>query len=359
MDLVPVMKKGVKLEGTQREAADHEFRVPVERQQQIGVTYAVVEKRRLRRAIRTVGIVSPDRSRQWSYVARAEGYVQDLYVTSPGQPVEEGSPLLTIYSPELLTAEREFVDLLDARDRPNGAGGRAANDRLLQASRARLKQWNITAKQIAELEKSRMPSELLTLTSPFTGVVESVAAEQGRRVAIGDSLVTVTDLSVAWVWVEFYENELSNIAKGQKAALTAASYPGQTFEGKVALIDPFLNEATRTLKARIDVANIGMKFRPGMYVDVELMVDSGEGLAIPVGAIIPTGLHSLVFLDKGEGRLEPRFVQIGDRYGGIYQVRAGLAEGERVVASANFLIDAESKIQGAALSFEEPAGISK
>ncbi len=372
MDLVPVMKKGGGAAGhdysrgaitmpmgdgmTAAGPMFSEFSVPVERQQQIGVTYAAAEKKPLHHTIRAVGMVVPDRSRQWSFVARVEGYVQKLYVTSPGELVAEGAPLLTIYSPELLTAEREFVNLLDARDRAGSADGRASSDRLLESARRRLEQWNITAKQIAALEKSRKPSEFLSLDSPFKGVVQDVPVDQGRKVMIGDPLVTVTDLSLAWVWVEFYENELSMIAKGQKVNLTAKSYPGQTFEGELNLVDPFLNERKRTTKVRIDIPNADLKLRPGMYVDAELSMDMGEGLTIPVSAVMPTGARSLVFVDKGAGRLEPRTVHLGGKFGDSYEVLSGLKEGERVVASANFLIDAESKVQGAVKSFEEPSG---
>jgi len=354
MNLVPVMKKGAALETGRHDFEAGEFTVPVERQQQIGVTYAAVERRPLRRTIRSVGMLSPDRSRQWSFVARAEGYVQKLCVTSPGESVEEGAPLLTIYSPELLTAEREFVNLLDTRGSAAGGQGRADGERLLDASRRRLEQWNVTPKQIAELEKSRKPSEFLTLASPFTGVVQGVPVEQGRKVTIGDPLVTVADLSVLWAWVEVYENELSMIARGQRVKLTFISYPGEMFEGEIRVIDPFINETTRTSRARIDIPNADHRLRPGMDVNAELAVDGGIGLTIPLSAVMPTGSRALVFVNKGAGRLEPRFIQLGSKYGDAYEVQSGLVEGERVVASANFLIDAESKVQGAVKSFDEP-----
>jgi RND family efflux transporter MFP subunit len=280
--------------------------------------------------------------------------VQKLNVTSPGEAVREGAPLLTIYSPELLTAERELVNLLGSRDRTVSPEARASGDRLAEAARRRLDQWNITAPQIAELEKSRKPSEFLTLNSPFDGVVEEVPVDQGRKVMIGDPLVTVADLSVVWLWAEFYENEVAMLEKGLKVRLTAKSYPGRVFEGEISLINPFLDETKRTAKVRIDILNADRKLRPGMYLNVELAMDMGEGLTIPVSAIMPTGLRTLVFVDKGAGKLEPRPVQLGGKFGDIYEVKSGLAEGERVVASANFLIDAESKVQGAVKSFEEP-----
>ena len=370
MDLVPVMKKGALAEGHDHQhgamampmgdgmtAAGpifSEFSVPVERQQQIGVTYATAERKPLHHAIRSVGMVVPDRMRHWEFVARVEGYVEKLHVTSPGEPIAKGQPLLTIYSPELSTAERELVNLLDARDRAATEAGRASTERLIEAGRRRLEQWNITAKQIAELEKSRKPSEFLTLYSPFKGVVEDVPVDQGRKVMIGDHLVDVADLSLVWVWAEFYEDELSMLAKGQKVRITAKSYPGQTFEGELSLINPFLMEVKRTVKVRVDIPNADFKLRPGMYVNLELAMDMGEGLTIPVSAVMPTGSRSLVFVDKGEGRLEPRPVQLGRKFGDLYEVLDGMKEGERVVASANFLIDAESKVQGAVKSFEEP-----
>jgi Cu(I)/Ag(I) efflux system membrane fusion protein len=171
---------------------------------------------------------------------------------------------------------------------------------------------------------------------------------------IGDLLVTVTDLSSVWVWTEFYENEVPMLATGQKVALTTKSYPGRSFAGEVSLIDPFLSETMRTAKVRIELPNPQLELRPGMYMNAELAIDLGERLTIPVSAIMPTGLHSLVFVDKGKGKLEPRLVQLGGKCGDIYEVQSGLREGERVVASANFLIDAESKVQGAIKSFEEP-----
>jgi len=358
MDLVPVMKKGATAQAAPKAttgATLNEFTVPVERQQQIGVTYATARKELLRHTIRSVGMVVPDKTRQWEFVARVEGYVQKLNVTSPGEPLEKGQSLLTIYSPELLTAERELVNLLESRDRATAPESRASTDRLITAAQRRLEQWNITPEQIAELQKTRKPSEFLTLYSPFKGVVEDVPVDQGRKVMIGDHLVDVADLSVVWVWAEFYEDELPMLAKGQKVRINTKSYPGLVFEGQLGLIDPFLAQTMRTAKVRIDTPNPEFKLRPGMYVDIELEMEMGEGLAIPVSAVMPTGARTLVFVDQGEGKLEPRSVQLGRKFGDIYEVIGGLLEGERVVASANFLIDAESKVQGAVKDFVEPA----
>jgi RND family efflux transporter MFP subunit len=328
-----------------------EFVVPVERQQQIGVRYAEVERKPLDHTIRAVGLIVPDKTRSWQFVSRVDGYVQKLDVTAPGELVNKDAPLLSIYSPDLLTSEREFVELLRMRDQAKSKDARETPQRLIESARRRLQLWNVTEQQIAELEKSRKASDTLTLLSPFRGVVQSVPVEQGKNVKVGDMLVEVADLSVVWVWAEFYETELSMLQVGQEFAISTASYPGEKFNGTISVINPFLDQAKRTAKVRIDIANLDFKLRPGMYVNAELQMDMGEGLTVPVSAVMPTGTRNIVFIDKGEGKLEPRFVQLGSKYGNIYEVKGGLAEGERVVSSANFLIDAESKVQGALKDF--------
>jgi len=377
MDLVPVLKKsggetkpeaspqmgetksgemqgmpGIKGSGEMKGAQTSEFVVPVERQQQIGVTYAAVQRKPLRHTIRSVGMVVPDKGRNWQFVSRVDGYVQKLDVKSPGEIVEKDAPLLSIYSPDLLTSEREFVELLRMRDQAKSKDARETPERLIQSARRRLQLWNVTNEQIAELEKTRNPQQNLTLLSPFRGVVQSVPVEQGKGVGIGNMLVEVADLSVVWVWAEFYENELPMLKVGQKIDITVKSYPGEKFEGTISLINPFLEEAKRTAKVRIDIPNPDFKLRPAMYVNAELAMDMGEGLTIPVSAVMPTGTRNVAFVDKGEGKLEPRVIQLGSKYADLYEVQSGLVENERVVASANFLIDAESKVQGALNEFE-------
>ena len=346
---MPGMKGGAETKAPQTS----EFVVPVERQQQIGVRWAKAERKPLRHTIRSVGMIVPDRSRNWQFVSRVDGYVQRLNVTSPGQVVDKDAPLLSIYSPDLLTSEREFVELLRMRDEAKSKDARETPQRLIESAKRRLQLWNVTPEQIAELEKTRKASDTLTLLSPFRGVVQSVPVEQGKNVKMGDMLVEVADLGVVWVWAEFYENELSMLQPGQKIVVTAKSYPGENFDGTISLINPFLDEMKRTAKVRIDIPNADFKLRPGMYVNAELAMHMGEALTVPVSAIMPTGERNVVFVDKGEGKLEPRIVQLGTKYGDIYEVQGGLQEGERVVASANFLIDAESKVQGALKEFEQ------
>src|SRR5947207_420832 len=345
---MPGMKEG-EMKGVEKPS---EFVVPVERQQQIGVRYAKVERKPLAHTIRAVGMIVPDKARNWQFVSRVDGYVQRLDVTAPGELVEKDAPLLSIYSPDLFSSEREFVELLRMRDEARSKDARETPRRLIESAKRRLQLWNVTDQQIAELEKTRKASETLTLLSPFRGVVQSVPVEQGKNVKVGDMLVEVADLSVVWVWAEFYENELSMLQAGQEFAITTASYPGEIFQGTISVINPFLDPPKRTARVRIDIPNPDFKLRPAMYVNAELVMQMGEGLTIPASAVMPTGSRNIVFIDKGGGKLKPRVVQLGAKYGDSYEVQSGLRENERVVASANFLIDAESKVQGALSDFE-------
>jgi Cu(I)/Ag(I) efflux system membrane fusion protein len=298
--------------------------------------------------------VAADEERHWGYVSRVEGYVKQLFVFSRGELVEKDAPLLTLYSPDLLTTQNEFVDLLKARDAARSKGDKAvleSTERLLESARERLRLWNISDGQIDSLEKDRVPQETLTLYSPFRGVVQDIGVEQGRKVMIGDHLMDIVDLSAVWVWAQFYQNEMAMLTNGLPVAITSSAYPGEKFDGKISVIDPFMNDTLRTGRVRIDVSNPGLKLRPNMYVDAEVTMDMGESVAVPVDAVLPTGKHNIVFVSKGQGKLEPRFVEIGRKYGDYYEVKSGLVEGESVVTSANFLIDAEAKVQGALKSW--------
>jgi membrane fusion protein, copper/silver efflux system len=338
-------------QGSGDQGGSTEFTVPVERQQQIGVTYATVKRRPIQLSIRSVGILESDSSKIFDYVARVDGYVQELKVSSPGERVSRSQPLLTIYSPDLRSSEQELVNLLNDR----GNTSRGSTDQLIEASKERLRLWNVSDKEIAELEKSRKPSNQLMLRSPFDGVVNEVMARPGMSVKTGDKLVTVLDLSDLWVWAEFYENEVSLLKQGQTIDVSLPAFPNRAFQGRISVISPTIDAAKRTVRVRIDIANPEAKLRPGMYANVELKINDGEGLTIPVQAALPTGERMLVFLDRGEGKLLPRYVKVGrsfnsfegDEQNSYYEVVSGLQEGDRIVDSANFLIDAESQVQGA------------
>ena len=330
-----------------------EFRVPMERQQQIGVTYAIVEMKPLHHTIRAAGKVAPDTQRVWRVVARAGGYVQELGVSAPGEVVKKGQLLMTLYSPELLSTQRELINLLRMRDStPKGPhSARADALALIESAERRLRLWNITDEQIAKIEQTRQAEESLPILSKVDGVVQTLPVTQGMTIAPGNTLVDVADLSLVWVWGEFYQEELPMLRVGQEVTVTSDSYPGEPFKGQLSLVDPFINDVKRTGRVRLDIQNPELKLKPDMYVNVLLEMDMGESLVVPVSAIMPTGKRNVAFVDKGEGKLEPRFLELGGKFGDVYAVKSGLKEGERVVASANFLIDAESKIQGALKSW--------
>jgi membrane fusion protein, copper/silver efflux system len=361
MELVPVKKpenpapSGGALSSTSATPDQpHEFTIPLDRQQMIGVTFATAEFKPLRRTVRAAGTVATTTARHWDYVARVEGYVHDLAVAGPGDPVKKGQVLMDLYSPDLMATEGEYVDLLRMRARGQSEQNAATisnAERLLGGARARLQQWNISAAQIDAIEQAGQAEPFLALTSPFDGVVEEVAVHQGRHVAVGDHLIDIADLSSVWVWAEFYENELPLLKPGLAVTLSSSALPGLALAGQIAVVDPFINETKRTGRARIDVANAAGQLRPGAYVDVTLTLEAGRGLTVPVDAVLPTGEHAVVFVDRGSGRLEPRYVQLGGKFGDDFEITAGLRAGERVVSSANFLVDAESKVQGALKSW--------
>jgi membrane fusion protein, copper/silver efflux system len=338
----------------------NEFSVPVERQQQIGVTYTTAELRRIQFSIRSIGTLEPDQTRIFEYVARVDGYLQELKVTSPGERVTKDQPLLTLYSPDIRSTEQELVNLLTARDKIGSA--RSDTGRLIASAEERLRLWNISQTDIDSLEASRSASTNLVLRSPFAGVITQVPMKSGANVKTGDLLVGVIDLSHLWLWAQFYENEAGLLQAGQTATISLTAFPDKPLVGKISAIDPRVDAVTRTTRVRIDLDNPEGDLRPGMFASVELKIDCGEGLTVPVDAVLPTGSRGLVFVDKGGGKLEPRFVQVVREFNAsddpkqerYYQIKGGLKEGERVVSSANFLIDAESQIQGALKNFEPP-----
>jgi Cu(I)/Ag(I) efflux system membrane fusion protein len=328
------------------------FTVPVARQQMIGVTYVPARRKPLRRTLHALGTVAYDKQKHWDFVARVEGYVQKLHVFSRGEPVGEKQPLMTIYSPDLLVTQNELLESYRLRDAAKTDPDAAASaERMIASTRQRLRLWNISDEQLATLEKTRTATETLVLQSPVRGVVQELGVDQGRKIMPGDHLVDIADLSTVWIWAEFYENEMSHLHTGQEVTVIASAYPDDRLSGKIALMDPFFDEAKRTGRVRIDLSNPGLRLRPETYADVQVALDDGDGLTIPVSAVLPTGRQNVAFVGLGEGRLEPRYLRLGPKYGDDYQVLGGVKEGERVVSSANFLIDAEATLQGALKSW--------
>jgi membrane fusion protein, copper/silver efflux system len=336
-----------------------EFVVPVERQQQIGVTYAEVRRRHMRVDIRSVGTLEADQAQIFECVSRVNGYVEKLYVSSPGERAVAGLPLMAIYSPDLRSPEQELVNLLKVQ--ANGSVAAESVEQLMALARRRLQALNVSPPEISELERTGQPTDEFVFRSPFDGVVSEAPMKVGMSVKPGDQLMSVLNLSHLWLWANFYENEVELLQEGQPVTVTLPVFVNRSFEAKIGAISPTMDSVKRTTRVRIDIPNPDGRLRPGMYANIVARIDAGEGLTIPFDAVLPTGSRMLVFVDKGFGKLQPRFIQVGRQFVDLagptqeryYQVANGLQEGERIVSSANFLIDSEAKVQGAIKDFGE------
>ncbi|MSS73167.1 MAG: efflux RND transporter periplasmic adaptor subunit [Candidatus Latescibacteria bacterium] len=327
-----------------------DVKISPERQQLIGVRMDVVERRPLNKAIRAGGRVDYDERKVAHIHTRIEGWIKKLFVDYTGQLVKKHQPLFTIYSPELVATQEEYLLALRAKRSLQGnpfqdvASGSAT---LLEAARRRLLLWEISEAQIAELERTGRPLMEVVIASHSDGFVIEKKALEGMRVEAGEDLYVLADLSGVWVYADIYEYELAPVRVGQEATVTLNAYPGEAFRGKVVYIYPYVEAQTRTARVRVELPNPGWRLKPGMFADVEIRTERGEGLVVPGSAVLDSGERKVVFVDRGEGRFEPREVQLGGRAGEDFEVLQGLSEGERVITSANFLIDSESQIKAA------------
>jgi len=311
-----------------------------------GVQVAAAEQKNIQRTLRTVGLVVPDETRIHRVQTKVGGWVETLLINYIGQVVKKGSPILSIYSPELLSSQEEFIKTRQSALRSaTDAGDRTSAQRLSQSAQRRLELFDVPPDFIKELERTGKPQRTVTLLSPADGFVTAKDIFPGQEVKPGMELYTVTDLSVVWVDAEVYEYETRDVKIGQAGILTTSFDPSLRLTGKIAFIYPYLNRESRTLKLRFDFDNKDFRLKPGMYVDVNLMIDYGEGIVIPDSAIMDSGTRQVVFVDKGEGRFEPREVKAGARSEGKTQVLSGLNVQDRVVVRANFLLDSESRLR--------------
>lgn len=339
MDLVPVMKKAK----TSNDQVDLTFSVSPIKQQLIGVKFSPVEVRTLEKVIHAVGRVGYNERRLAVVNLRIGGWIQDLFVDFTGKFVSKGQQLFTLYSPELVSAQREYLIALESSQNEEQVEDASP---LLETARQRLRLWGISDEQIAELEERGEPETYLAIESPIAGYVIEKMALKGMRVEPGMELYKIANLSTVWVYADVYEYELPHVKVGQQAAVKLSYFPGELFKGRISYIFPYLNPNTRTARVRIEFPNPGGKLKPEMFADVEIRVNLGKKLAVPESAILNTGERQIVFVDKGDGLFEVRFVKFGDRAEGFFEIKEGLKAGERVVSYANFLIDAESKVQG-------------
>ena len=352
MDLVPIYKEG---SAPQKEAADKQVRtvnVPLYQQQLIGVQWDTVKLRSVTKTIRTVGHVTFNETRVATINLKFSGWLEKLYVDFTGQFVKKGQPLFDIYSPELVATQEEYLQTLRSRSQKsavtglsNGKNGNGKNS-LLKSARDRLLLWEISAEQIREMEKAGVPKMSLTFYSPISGYVVEKNALEGRQAKAGTDLYTIADLSTVWVHADIYEYELPFIKVGQTSEISLAYDSKVNYIGKVDYINPTLASRTRTAKIRLVFPNPELKLKPEMYANVKIKVDQGKQLTVPETAVLNTGMRQLVFVDLGKGRFEPREVKLGTKVDRYYVVLEGLVEGDIIVKSGNFLIDAEAHVQG-------------
>ncbi|HEY6366102.1 MAG TPA: efflux RND transporter periplasmic adaptor subunit, partial [Candidatus Binatia bacterium] len=293
------------------------------------------------------GIITYDETKITQVYSKIEGWIDKLYVNFTGKLVEKGQPLFTIYSPDLLATQQEYLLAVKAKERlsassiPEIKSGAVS---LVEASKRRLALWDISDSQIRELEEKGEAQRTLTLYAPHSGFVIKKEANQGMRIMPDKELYTIADLSTVWVNVDIYESEIPFVRPGQRASVTLSYDPGATFSGKVSYVYPYVDEKTRTVKARLEVPNFDFKLKPEMYVNAEIKIDGGSHLAVPEEAVLDSGMRKVVFIDKSNGHFEPKEVKLGAKMDGYYQVLTGLNEGERVASSSVFLLDSESRM---------------
>jgi RND family efflux transporter MFP subunit len=346
MTLVPVEEEHEHKE----EMAEGAVRISPEKQQLIGVKFDNVEFRNLIKEIKTVARITYDERRMIFINTKFSGWIEDLYVDYTGKLIKKGDPLFSIYSPEIVSAQEEYLLALKAKNLFEGKAYSEipkGTDALLDSSKRRLIYWDIKEEQIKELERTGKPLKNLVFYSPVTGFVIEKNVLKGKYVMPGENLYKLADISNIWILADIYENDLPLISIGQEASIELPYIPGEKFSGKITYIYPYLENETRTVKVRIELPNRDFKLKPDMFGNIIVNVEIGRRLTVHEDAVIYTGERKIVFVDRGEGLFEPREVKLGLKTGDYYEVLNGLREGERVVTSANFLIDSESKLKSA------------
>jgi len=327
--------------------------------QNMGVRTASVQRKDLSRTIRTVGTVAYQEPKQYSINTKISGWIEKLYVNETGQQVKKGQRLLEIYSPELVSAQEEFLLALKNRDAlAKSAFPKIAESgrQLLEASRRRLQLWDISEQQIERLERTRKVEKTLALYAPEKGIVSMKMVQEGQFVKSGMDLLTISDISKVWVMADIYEYELPWVRVGQQAEIILPFVGSKRVTGKLGYLYPYVEPKTRTVKARIELDNPNFELKPDMYVNVHLQTSPVENaLTIPAEAVLHSGEKETVFVALGKGKFEPRQVKTGvqDDQGNL-QITQGLLDGERVVTSAQFMLDSESKLREAIAKMLEP-----
>lgn len=318
-----------------------------EQERALGVVYTGVTRETLSKTVRTVGTIQAPEPNVADVTPKIEGFVEKLFVNTTGETVRRGQPLLSLYSPLLVAAQEEFLTAVRLVSRLTPAAGEAWQSArsTLEASRRRLAYWDITGEQIATLEQSEQVTKTLTLVSPVHGIVLEKDVLEGQRVMPGQRLYRIADLSEVWVEGEVFEQDLSLVKEGMQVHIEIAARPGEHLMGRVSFIYPTVDPVSRTNRVRLTVPNPGLLLKPGMFATVFFDAIIGRDvIAVPRAAVVVTGERNVVFVRDAEGMLQPREVVLGTRSADRVEVLSGLAEGEIIVASANFLVDAESRL---------------
>jgi len=330
-----------------------------QRLQSIGVKTGTAEIKDVHDEVRATGDVEVDEQRISYVQVRFPGWIQKVYANAAYQYVRRGQPLFTIYSPDLVTTEREYLLARQTSGELRGStvpGVASGASSLLAGAVERLKQWNVPSREIDQLENTGEVQHEIEVDSPSSGYITERNALPNLYVQPETRLYTLADLSTVWVYAQVFENDLGKIRAGEPASVTVDAYPGRSFAGRVDQVLPQLDAATRTARVRLVFQNPNLKLMPGMFVNVALSIPLSRQLVVPASAVLHSGTRQIVFIDRGGGYLEPREVQVGSQVGGDYVVLKGITARERVVTSANFLIDSESQLQAAAGSFAAAPG---
>jgi len=350
MDYIAVFAGGA----DEEPLAANQLKISTEKIQKLGVRTEAAQLRSLDKTVRAAGRVEPDERRLFTIAPKFEGYVERLHVNVTGQPLAKGQSLFEVYSPELVSAQREYAIAVQGVDALKEAGGQAqaGMKQLAESSLQRLRNWDISDEQIRALARTGAAQRTLTFRSPVSGIVMEKKAVQGMRFMPGEMLYQVADLSAVWVVADVFEQDISLVKTGAKARIAINAYPDKEFNGTVTYVYPTLKPETRTVQVRVELANPGLLLKPAMFAQVEVLVSArAKVVTVPLSAVIDSGTRQIVLLSLGDGRFEPQTVKLGSRSDSHVEVLEGIKEGELVVVAANFLIDAESNLKAAVGGF--------
>lgn len=346
MDYVPVYEGD--LQGRDSEVQGlAPVTIDTARQQLIGLRTAKVVLGSVGGDLRTLARLAPDETRIRKVNVKVEGFVEKLFADFVGQPVAKGQPLFSLYSPDFVSAQREYLLALKTQKALAGGSLQQSGGELLEAARRRLLLWDMPPQALAHLEQTGEVQKDVTLRSPISGVITAKTVVEGARLAPGDTPLEITDLGHLWALADVYEAELSRVKVGQAADLTLQAFPGRTFRARVAFIDPVLDPKSRTAKVRLVVPNPKAELKPDMFGDAVVHAGTRRGLTVPLDAVLDSGTRKVVFLALGDGKFAPREVETGASVGDRVEVRSGLSEGDEVVSGAAFLVDSESRLRSA------------